>query len=106
MPFVYGFLYIICMVFYICGTTNMCKMCDSLFYVSPIMVIGLLILSRLLRLCGWHRTACIVPIIPQIVGLIDYYVIEFPFTATKIIVYMSLILTALLLICAYKVFIK
>ena len=50
---------------------------DSLMTVSPVTAGGLLIGSRLFRLCRWHRIACLLPFSSQVEGCIDSYVITF-----------------------------
>ncbi len=104
MPFIYGGFYILSLFLYTVGTEETARLCDTLFYVSPIVVAEFLVLSRLLRLCKWHRIACCVPLIPQVMSLIDYYIIEFSEIVVQvdIFIYMSSII--LLLIAAYKVF--
>lgn len=104
MPFIYGGFYILSLFLYTVGTEETARLCDTLFYVSPIVVAEFLVLSRLLRLCKWHRIACCVPLIPQVMSLIDYYIIEFSeiIVQVDIFIYMSSII--LLLIAAYKVF--
>lgn len=104
MPFIYGGFYILSLFLYTVGTEETARLCDTLFYVSPIVVIEFLVLSRLLRLCKWHRIACCVPLIPQVMSAIDYYIIELSeiIVQVDIFIYMSSII--LLLIAAYKVF--
>lgn len=104
MPFIYGGFYILSLFLYTVGTEETARLCDTLFYVPPIVVIEFLVLSRLLRLCKWHRIACCVPLIPQVISAIDYYIIELSeiIVQVDIFIYMSSII--LLLIAAYKVF--
>lgn len=94
------------MLLYLAVPENVVMVLDTMFYVSPIMVVAFLILSKILRLCKWHKTACLVPVLPQVVSLVDYYIVEFPCSAAEMTVYMSLSLILLLLICAYNVFMK
>lgn len=79
---------------------------DTLFYVSPVVIAGLLVESKILKLCKWHKTACILPIIPQITVFVDYHIIDL----TQFEAYMSIIvpvaMSTLLLIAAYHVFMK
>lgn len=104
MPFIYSALFIIVLViYYFCGDATM-KLLDSLFYVSPITIIMLLVLSRTLKLCRWHKTACCIPIIPQIISLVDYYIITLSQAGVIVGLFTILTMTTLLLISAYKVF--
>lgn len=104
MPFVYGGFYVVSLFLYTVGTEETATICDTLFYISPVVVVEFLILSRLLRLCKWHRMACCVPVIPQVVSMIDYYIIELSeiLVLVDLFVYMSSVI--ILLISAYKVF--
>lgn len=106
MPFLYGGLYLINLVLYLVLPEQMIMILDALFYVSPIVVVCMLVFSRILRLCAWHRTACVVPLVPQIISLVDYYVVEFPLSAAKMTIIVCVSLAALLLVAAYNVFMK
>lgn len=94
------------MVLYLFCSEEVAGICDSLFYVSPVTIASFLILSRLLKMCVWHRVTCLMPLIPQALSLIDRYLIEFPLSAGTIVIYISALSFALLLLCAYKTFIK
>ena len=106
MPFVYSDIFIVCMVLYLFCSDEAACACDTLFYVSPVTVVSFLILSRLLRMCVWHRTACVLPLIPQLISFVDRNVIEFPFSAASITIVTSIVLFATLLVAAYKTFIR
>jgi hypothetical protein len=93
-------------VLYLFCSDGVARLCDALFYVSPMTVATFLILSRVLRLCVWHRTACLIPIAPQVVSLADSYVVEFSASAALITIIITICLVALLLVAAYKVFQK
>lgn len=56
---------------------------DTLMSVSPIMVIGMLVASRLLKLCTWHKVACLIPTTSQVEGYIDSFI--FTFTQEEIV---------------------
>ena len=106
MPFIYSLIYIISMVLYLFCSEKVAGICDSLFYVSPATIASFLILSRLLRMCVWHRVTCLMPLIPQALSLVDRYLIEFPLSAGTIIICLSAFSFVLLLFSAYKTFIK
>ena len=103
MPFVYTGLYVVAMILYLFCSDIVCFWVDSLLYVSPLIISGFLVLSNILELCAWHRTACLLPFIPQVFVGIDYF-----WGLTEIESYISIITPAvmaiLLLIAAYKVF--
>lgn len=77
---------------------------DTMFYVSPVIILAFLILSYNLGLCKWHRTACILPLVSQIPVFVDKYVV--PLDNVEISTFLAAIITMsiLLLIAAYKVF--
>lgn len=104
MPFVYTLLYIITMVLYLVSGESTVRFLDMLFYVSPTVVIQFLILSRLLKLCRWHKAACLLPVAPQVPILLDRTVIKLSETAVEINIITIIIMTLLLLVAAYKVF--
>ena len=104
IPFIYGGLYVLAILIYYFGSDAAAQMADSLLYVSPLMIGCFLVLSKMLRLCKWHKIACCVPLVPGAVSLFDYYIIEL----SEIILAVELLMVAgmilLLLISAYKVF--
>lgn len=104
IPFIYGGLYAVSVVVYFLGPDSLSQVMDSLLYVSPLTIVCFLALSRMLRLCKWHKTACCVPLVPNAVSLVDYYVIELSEVtlAVEFLIVGSMIV--LLLISAYKVF--
>lgn len=50
---------------------------DSLLSVSPATTAGLLVGSRLFKLCRWHKIACLFPVTGQVETYIDSYIITF-----------------------------
>lgn len=64
LPFIYCTLYILSVVIYFFGSDTASSICDTLLYVSPITIASFLVLSSVLRLCKWHKTACVIPLIP------------------------------------------
>lgn len=77
-----------------------------LFYISPVTIVAFLLLSKLLHLCKWHKTACVIPAIPQVVSLVDYYIYTLTDLGVNIVNIVLVIMTVLLLVAAYKVFFK
>lgn len=106
LPFVYSALSIVTLSVYNFIPEEAQSQLDTLFYISPVCIVAFLILSKLLRLCKWHKTACILPAIPQIVGFIDCYIITLTVSEAYIINAVIIVMTVLLLIAAYKVFFK
>lgn len=103
-PFVFAALYIIDFAAYSWLTESSQALCDTLFYISPIVIAANLIYSRILNLCRWHRMACVLPLFPQMVSFIDYYIIELSEIESLVTDSLTLMMTILLLISAYKVF--
>lgn len=106
IPFAYSALYIICLVLYLFCPEPILRVLDSLFYVSPIVVIGFLIESKVLKLCVWYRCACILPILPQIVVFIDNHIVQLVEVERYIAIGTPILLSSLLLIAAYHIFIR
>ena len=106
MPFIYSILYIISLTVGLFASNDVVKMFDMLFYASPVTVISFLIFSRLLRMCRWHRAACLLPIVPQGISFVDYYIIQFPVSVLSISIATLIAMSLLLLISAYKTFIR
>lgn len=103
-PFVYAFFYTIVIGLYQYASYETAKVLDVLFYVSPVAVIINLIESRILNLCKWHKTACLLPILPQLVILIDNHIIRFSISAARLTSIVFLIMLFLFLVSAYQVF--
>lgn len=106
IPFVYSSLYIISLTLYLFCPEPIIKVLDTLFYVSPTIVLMLLVESKILKLCKWHRRACAIPIVPQVFVFIDYHIVELTSYERFLSIAIPIALTAILLISAYHVFIK
>ena len=106
LPFVYSALYTVLLATYQFVPEQFQATMDNLFYVSPVCMVAFLILSKTLRMCRWHKTACIIPIIPQVVNFIDCNVVMLSKDATIVFNVTLIIMVALLLFAAYKVFFK
>ena len=73
-PFIFvGFL-IISVMFYLFINEEVSAFMDLMFYISPIVAVYNLVLSRVLKLCKWHRLECRLPLIPIIPILINDYI--------------------------------
>ena len=106
IPFVYSSLYIISLTLYLFCPEPIIKVLDTLFYVSPTIVLMLLVESKILKLCKWHRRACAIPIVTQVFVFIDYHIVELTSYERFLSITIPIALTAILLISAYHVFIK
>ena len=105
-PFVCGAIYIAIFVAYTFASEETMTALDTLFYISPLFCAVHLIYSRILHLCAWHRTACLVPVFPQVVNFVDYYLVSFSEIQALVFNWTAVAMTATLLIAAYNVFLK
>lgn len=105
LPFVYTVLYLVALGIALFASEDVVRISDSLFYVSPVTILAFLILSRLLHLCVWHKTACILPLLPQVVSFIDYNIVELSIRAATLNIIVFGLIGVALLFAAYKTFI-
>lgn len=105
-PFAYTTLYIISLILYFFCPEPVLQVLDTLFYVSPVVICAFLIESHILKLCIWHKSACILPLLPQVFVFVDYHILELTEAERYVAIAMPLVLSILLLIAAYHVFIK
>lgn len=103
-PFVFSFVYIVCIILYLHCSEEARIWIDTIFYVSPLACAALLIYSKILHLCGWHKTACCVPLVPHVVTFTDIYLIELTVRESVIVDITIAVMAFLLIISAYKVF--
>lgn len=106
IPFAYSSIYIALLATYNMYGLETKENLDMLFYVSPVVILSFLILSRALHLCVWHKMACSIPLIPQIVSFVDYYIISFEEIYVHVFNGTIIAMLVLLLIAAYKVFLS
>lgn len=105
-PFFLALFYMLTILGYMYMPETIIYLLDTLLYCSPTMVILLIILSKQLQLCFWHRLECSLPILCMIPGFVDSVIIPLSEVATYInAVTLSLVLL-LSLINAYFVFVK
>ena len=106
IPFIYVAIYIVVLIVYYYASEDLLWIADTLFYASPMTVAAFLILSKLLRLCKWHRRAVALPLIPQAVTILDYYIVDLSEVAVKVNFCIVLSMAIILLIAAYNVFFR
>lgn len=104
IPFVYTAVFIVVYALSFSPNETLLSLLDMFFYVSPMMIAFLLIESRVLKLCKWHKTACVLPLIPQIPIIINNYFVELTDYEVRIFLVCILSMSVLLLVAAYKVF--
>ena len=103
-PFVYLALYVIYMFGTVFIPDNVLNLADCVMFSSPMVTGGLLTLSKLFKLCKWHKIACLFPSTSQVEGFVDNFVVTF--TQNEIILINSLIGLAAILfaLAAYRHF--
>lgn len=84
VPFVYLILYASYLLISWFLPDSILGLLDSIIFVSPATSGGLLVLSRILKLCKWHKAAVVIPFSSQIESYIDSFV--FTFSELEIIV--------------------
>ena len=95
-PFVYTLLFLVVFALAFFSTDEaMMTAIDYFFFISPVVVVAHLVYSWMLRFCIWHRLACALPLLPQIVDLYDTYVS--PFTVEQIIIVKATIIVTIIL---------
>lgn len=95
-PFIYNLLFLV--VFSLAFFSENVTMLTAINYfcfISPLVVVAHLVYSWMLRFCVWHRLACALPILPQLVDLYDTYIS--PFTVEQIIIVKATIIVTILL---------
>ncbi len=106
IPFIYTGLYIIVLCTYLFASEAVLSVLDTLFYVSPVVVVAFLVESRILKLCRWHKTACVLPVLPQVEVLVDSCIYEFAKWEAHALIILIIVMSVLLLVAAYKVFLS
>lgn len=82
----------------------MADLLDASFYVSPIVILAHIIYSYILKLCIWHKVACMLPIIPQTILYIDTYFHEFTQGEVLYLNLSIVVMIILFLVAVYRVF--
>lgn len=104
-PFVLVFLYAFCIVSYMFTNESTQIWLDLLFYISPLTVVLLYILSIIMKMCIWHRIECILPLTQLLIVIIDTI---YPLTemAAFVNVFSCSVLLLLYVINGYFTFIR
>lgn len=104
IPFITSLGLLISLVVYMFGSDAAATTMDMLFYTSPMMVVWMLLLSKIYRLCIWHRLQCILPLTPLIVVCVDEFVCSLSSIAMYVNVGVCICIFIASLINAYKIF--
>lgn len=82
-PFVYLAFYSVYLILGCFVPDDIVCLADGVMFSSPLATTAMLVLSRVLKLCRWHKTACLIPSASQIESIIDTYC--FTFTQTEVV---------------------
>lgn len=85
LPFVYLCFYGVYMIGGVFLPDGVVCFADSVLFASPVLTGFMLGLSRLFRLCRWHKAACLIPSSSSVEGYIDGYVFQFTQGETALI---------------------
>ena len=95
-PFIYTLMYLaVFSLAFFSTDAALLTAIDYFCFISPLVVLAHLVYSWMLRFCVWHRLACALPILPQLVDLYDTYIS--PFTVEQIIIVKATIIITILL---------
>lgn len=105
-PFVFVIMHLVSMLAYMFTNDYASSICDMFFYISPMVVFYNLVLSRVFKLCKWHRLECRLPLFPLVAVLIN----DFAYSLSPIALWLNwglvVSMLTLSLINAYFVFLK
>lgn len=74
-PFVISLLYILGIIAQLFFSGDTSRLFSIILYTPPPIILIMLIFSRMLHLCKWHRLACALPLVPFCFTMIDAYLI-------------------------------
>ena len=95
-PFVYTLLFLVVFsLAFFSENDALMTVVNYFCFVSPIVIVAHLVYSWMLRFCVWHKLACALPILPQLVDLYDTYIN--PFSVEQIIFIETTIIVTILL---------
>lgn len=77
LPFIYLIIYVVYLGLDICSAEYIINNIDCLFTVSPSITAIFLLLSKILKLCRWHKTACVIPLSTQLESYTDSFIFQF-----------------------------
>ena len=105
-PFVTSLLYILGITAQLLFSGDTSWLFSIILYTPPPIILIMLIFSRMLHLCKWHRLACALPLVPFCFTMIDAYLIELSDIAVWILNGLAIAMIIMLLMAAYNVFLK
>lgn len=105
-PFAFALLYLTALVVYLLFNDTIATVTDMLFYVSPVSVFFNLRMSKIFKMCKWHRLECLLPLLPIVIVFVNGFGFIIPDIAVYVNWSVNLITFLLSLVNAYFVFIK
>lgn len=75
-PYLFLVVYCICLILECFGNIEILSVVNKIYGCSVGMSFILLIMSKTLGLCIWHKTACIIPSSSVVLSFIDDYIIS------------------------------
>lgn len=105
-PFVISLLYTLGITAQLFFSGDTSWLFSIILYTPPPIILIMLIFSRMLHLCKWHRLACALPLVPFCFTMIDAYLIELSDIAVWILNGLAIAMIIMLLMAAYNVFLK
>ena len=105
-PFAFALQYLTALVVYLLFNDTIATIADMLFYVSPVAVFFNLRMSKIFKMCKWHRLECLLPLLPIVIVFVNGFGFIIPDIAVYVNWSVNLIIFLLSLLNAYFVFIK
>ena len=104
LPFAYLIIYAFALLTEPILPEGLFCLMDDMACVSPASMGVMLLASRMLKLCVWHKTACVLPFASRLTEYIDNYIVTF--TQNEIVLINTLlgILVLAFIILAYRHF--
>lgn len=101
LPFAYLCFYALYLLLGYLVPDRVLGIADTFLALSPVVTLVLLAASKLLKLCAWHKAACLIPLSSRVINFID--INYFTFTQEESVIINSLIGagTVLFLVAAY-----
>ena len=101
IPYLFLLLYCFCLVASCSTNKTLVSILDYIYGTSLCSCIFMLLLSKTLDLCAWHKIACVIPVSSFVVSIIDSYVFSFSFEEIVFINISTLILVICYLVWSF-----
>jgi len=93
------FVYLLLLAVYLLGESIMpdwaLRICDNLLNVPVYTAAGFIFVGRMLKLCSWFRTACVLPFTTKVEGYVDSFV--YTLTQNEVVIVNTILGIAFLL---------